>query len=148
MTSIEIEFWYWWVVAVGLLVLELLVPGFFFLWLAVSALVVGVLLGLMPFMAFEGQLFVFSLLSVVTVLGWRHYSGRHKQAITDHPFLNKRGSQYIGRTFNVVTAIENGRGKIKVGDSLWMVTGKDCPAGSKVKVMAVKGTVLEVEIYQ
>ncbi len=148
MTELAVVFWYWWMLAVGLLVVELIVPGFFFLWPAVSAFVVGLLLLMMPSISFETQTILFSLLSVVTVLAWRKFAGKRVIEESDHPFLNQRGAQYIGRTFNLVTAIENGQGKIKVGDSLWLVRGNDCPMGSKVKVVAVQGTVFDVEICQ
>jgi membrane protein implicated in regulation of membrane protease activity len=90
-------------------------------------------------------LLLFSVLAVTSILVWRRYVSAKAQE-SDQPLLNQRGAQYIGRIFNVVTAIENGQGKIKVGDSLWLVRGEDCPVGSKVKVVAVKGAVFEVEI--
>ena len=144
MTELAIEFWYWWVLAVGFLAVELLAPGFFFLWLSVSAFVVGSILLMLPSLSFEVQLLLFSILAVISILVWRRYVSAKSQE-SDQPLLNQRGAQYIGRTFSVVVAIENGQGKVKLGDSLWMVEGEDCPAGSKVKVIAVKGTKLEVE---
>ena len=145
MSELVIEFWYWWVLAVGFLAIELLAPGFFFLWLSVSAFVVGSILLMLPSLSFEVQLLLFSILAVISILVWRRYVSAKSQE-SDQPLLNQRGAQYIGRTFNVVVAIENGQGKIKVGDSLWMVHGEDCPMGSKVKVVAVKGTVFDVEV--
>lgn len=144
MNELEIIFWYWWVLAVGFLAIELLAPGFFFLWLAVSAFVVGSVLLMIPVVPFEVQLFLFSVLAVASILVWRRFVSAKAQD-SDHPFLNQRGAQYIGRTFNLITPIENGQGKIKVGDSLWSVHGEDCPLGSKVKVVAIKGTVFDVE---
>lgn len=38
-----------------------------------------------------------------------------------------------------------GRGKIKAGDSLWLVSGPDLPAGSQVRVTGQDGVVLRVE---
>lgn len=145
MAELEIVFWYWWVVAVGFLAVELLAPGFFFLWLAVSAFVVGSILLMIPSTPFEVQLLLFSLLAVASIMVWRRYVSAKSQE-SDQPLLNRRGAQYIGRVFNVVTAIENGQGKIKVGDSLWQAQGEDCPVGTKVRVVAVKGTVFEVEV--
>ncbi len=54
----EVEFWHWWVAAVVLLGIEMLSPGFFFLWMAASALVTGLLLLIMPFINVEMQLFI------------------------------------------------------------------------------------------
>ncbi len=146
MSEQDVVFWYWWVLAVGFLALEIVVTGFFFLWLAVSAFIVGAVLLLIPATTFNVQLLLFSLLAVLSVLAWRNYSRTRSIEATDHPLLNQRGAQYIGRTFNVVVAIENGQGKIKADDSLWSVHGADCSLGTKVRVIAVKGTVFEVEI--
>ncbi len=145
MAEQDIVFWYWWVLAVGFLAIEIIVTGFFFLWLSVSAFVVGSVLLLIPGTSFDVQLLLFSVLAVLSVLVWRRYVSAKSQT-SDHPLLNQRGAQYIGRTFNLVAAIENGQGKIKADDSLWKVEGEDCPLGAKVKVVAVKGTIFEVEI--
>jgi len=64
------------------------------------------------------------------------------------PTLNRRGAQYIGRTFTLDEPIANGIGKIRVDDSTWKIEGTDCPAGSKVKVVGIDNTVLKVEAAQ
>ncbi len=51
----------------------------------------------------------------------------------------------MGRVFSLYEPIKNGQGKIKVDDSIWKVQGEDCDITSRVKVIAVRGTVLEVE---
>lgn len=144
MSEISVVFWYWWVLAVAFLGLEIVITGFFFLWLAVSAFLVGALLLLMIGMTFDVQVLLFSIFAIASVVGWWKY-GAGKEPVSDHPTLNRRGEQYLGRTFNLLEAIENGQGKIKVDDSIWKVHGEDCPAGTKVKIVAVKGTVFDVE---
>ncbi|MDO9048391.1 MAG: NfeD family protein [Methylobacter sp.] len=144
MAELEIVFWNWWVLALILLVVELLVPGFFFLWMAASGFVIGCLLLLIPAIGTELQVAIFSVLSVVLITVWKLYGKRHPIA-TDHPLLNKRGQQYIGRVFSLYKPIENGEGKIKVDDSIWKVHGEDCNINAKVKVIAVRGTVFDVE---
>ena len=65
--------------------------------------------------------------------------------------LNRRQRQmcirdrYIDRVFTLETAIENGFGKVRVGDTLWRAKGNDLAAGTKVKVTAADGIVLVVE---
>ena len=86
----------------------------------------------------------FGLLSVLTVFWVRKYA-RPDVAISDQPDLNVRGQQYIGRSLVVEQAIQNGRGKVRVGDSTWAVEGPDAPAGARVTVTGAKGTVLVVE---
>ncbi|HEY8157855.1 MAG TPA: NfeD family protein [Methylobacter sp.] len=144
MNELEIVFWNWWVLALILLVIELLAPGFFFLWMAASGFVTGLLLWLMPAIDIKLQVSIFSVLSVVAIIMWKLYGKKHP-ITTDHPLLNKRGQQYIGRVFSLYKPIENGEGKIKVDDSIWKVHGEDCDINTKVKVIAVRGTVFDVE---
>jgi membrane protein implicated in regulation of membrane protease activity len=144
MTELEIVFWNWWVLALLLLIVELLAPGFFFLWMAASGFVTGCLLLLIPALSTELQVSIFSILSVVFIALWKLYGKKHL-IVTDHPLLNKRGQQYIGRVFSLYQPVENGEGKIKVDDSIWKVHGEDCDINTKVKVIAVRGTVFDVE---
>ncbi|MEE9338024.1 MAG: NfeD family protein [Methylococcaceae bacterium] len=145
MTELEIVFWYWWVLAVFLLGIEILAPGFFFLWLSVAGLIVGTVLFLFPSTSLEIQLIIYAILSITSILIWRQY-GFKNDTETDHPLLNKRGAQYIGRTFSLIEPIKNGRGKIKADDSIWTVLGEDCPIGQQVEVVDVKGTLFEVKL--
>ncbi len=140
----EILFWHWWVVALALLIVELLSPGFFFLWMAVAALITGCLLLLIPALAQEIQFFLFSVLSVASIVIWRKWV-RQNPEVTDHPFLNKRGQHYIGQVFTLSEPIINGRGRMRIGDGFWPIKGPDCAAGTRVRVCAVQGTVLHVE---
>ncbi|MCH7554590.1 MAG: NfeD family protein, partial [Proteobacteria bacterium] len=91
-----IEFWHWWVAAIGLIIVEALAPGAIFLWLGVSAGVVGAILLAAPELSWEYQLLIFAVLSVGSVIGWRAYHKRHPTK-TDLPNLNRRGEQYVGR---------------------------------------------------
>ncbi len=144
MMDIEMVFWFWWVAAIFLLAIEMLSAGFFFLWMAVSAFITGGLLLIVPIISVEIQLFIFSILSICSVIVWKRYMVKHPIK-TDHPHLNQGSSQYIGHTFTLIEAIENGWGKIKVNDSRWKVEGKDYPVGTKVKIMAMDGNFFKVE---
>ena len=147
MTELDFVFWYWWVIALFLLVLEILTPGYFFMWMAVSGFLTGVIVWLIPATSMNLQILIFSLLSVVAIIVWKFYGKRHP-ITSDQPLLNKRGDQYIGRVFSLYEPIKNGQGKIKVDDSIWKVHGEDCDINSRVKVIAIRGTVFEVERLQ
>ncbi len=41
--------------------------------------------------------------------------------------------------------IVNGRGRVKIDDSVWSAEGEDAPDGAKVLVTGVRGAVLTVE---
>jgi membrane protein implicated in regulation of membrane protease activity len=139
----SVLFWHWWIGAAGLLIIEMLSPGFFFLGMAIAAALIGLLLLVIPILNIETQLLSFALLSISSIIAWKRYMTKPAE-ISDHPLLNQRGAQYIGRTFTVIEAIENGQGKIKADDSHWKVEGEDCPIGSSVKVIAVRGTIFKV----
>ncbi|MCH7943359.1 MAG: NfeD family protein [Proteobacteria bacterium] len=139
-----IEFWHWWVAAIGLIVVEALVPGAIFLWLGVSAAVVGAILLAAPELSWEYQLLIFAVLSVGSVIGWRAYHKRHPTK-TDLPNLNRRGEQYVDRLITLDEPIVNRVGKVRLDDTSWKVTGQDLPAGARVKVVGVDGVVLQVE---
>ncbi|MDQ7090879.1 MAG: NfeD family protein [Methylococcales bacterium] len=143
MIAIEILFWYWWVIAVFLLGVEMLSAGFFFLWMSVSAFITGLLLLLFP-MIVEIQLFIFSILSVGSVVAWKRYMRSHPIK-SDQPHLNQRNDQYIGRVFTLVTDIDGGDGKIKINRSHWKVEGEDCPVGTRVKIVSVNGNFFNVK---
>ena len=65
---------------------------------------------------------------------------------TDQPDLNRRPDQLVGRVVAVEEAITHGRGKVRIGDTLWIVEGPDAPAGAEVRVTAAQGAVLRVEL--
>jgi len=140
----HINHWSWWILSVVLLVLEALAPGTFFMWMGISSAVVGVLVLLAPGMGWEYQLLIFAVLSVASIMAWRQYLRKHP-VTTDQPTLNRRGEQYVGRTFTLGEPIENGNGKIRVDDTTWKIHGNDCAAGSKVRVVGVDGVILKVE---
>jgi hypothetical protein len=141
----NVEFWYWWVLGLVLLVLELFAPGAFFLWIGIAAGVVGVLLWMLPDLGWQFQLMWFALFSVVSIVAW-HSFAKQRPSPSDHPTLNRRGEQYIGRVFTLNEPIINGDGKITVDDSTWKVEGSDCPSGTRVKVVGVDGVILKVDI--
>jgi membrane protein implicated in regulation of membrane protease activity len=135
--------WNWFIVAAALLILETMIPGVHLLWFGLSAIVIG-FFGLMTGITWQWQMLAFGLLSVLTVFWVRKYA-RPDVAISDQPDLNERGHQYIGRSLVVEQAIQNGRGKVRVGDGIWLVEGPDAPAGARVTVVGAKGPVLVVE---
>ena len=135
--------WNWFILAVVLFILETVVPGVHFLWFGVAAVIVGGL-ALATGIAWQFQIIAFGVLAVLTVFAVRKYV-RSDATKSDQPDLNERGQQYVGRSLVVEQAIQNGRGKVRVGDTLWQAEGPDVPVGERVKVTATRGTVLVVE---
>lgn len=139
-----VVFWHWWILSGVLLILELTSPVFFFLWVGIAAAAVGFLLLLVPGLSLEIQLVSFGILAVLAVLGWRKYRETHPPE-SEQPLLNQRGLQYNDRVFTLNDPIVNGVGKVVVDDSTWRVKGPDLPAGTRVRVKGVDGTVFIVD---
>jgi inner membrane protein len=133
----------WWIAALVLITAEIVLPGFFLLWIGLAAAGVGTLLLVVPGMNLLTQVVVFVVLAFAACFGyWR--LARQSLRAQPIPTLNRRAEQQIGQRYVLDTAIENGRGKARVGDSLWLVEGPDMPAGSRVAVVAVDGAMLRV----
>ena len=141
----QLLFWHWWALAVALLMLEALVPGAFFLWMAVAAGMVGSLLVLVPQISWEIQLLLFSLTSVITIVGWLQWKKFHPAKMAE-PTLNRRGSQYIGQQFTLTDPVTNRRGKLTPDNTIWVIAGPDCEAGIRIQITAIDGSQLQFEI--
>jgi membrane protein implicated in regulation of membrane protease activity len=103
-------FWHWWILAVVLIVAEALLPGTFLLWLGIAAGLVGVILLVVPELGWQYQFLIFAAVSVAAIAGWRSYQRRHPIE-SDQPLLNRRGEQYVGRTFALAEPIVGGQGR-------------------------------------
>lgn len=135
--------WSWWIFAGVLAILELLAPGIFFIWLAAAAIVVALISIFVP-LSLSLQIAIFAVFSVLFVWMGRRYLTQHPIE-SDHPFLNKRGQEYVGEVFTLDQPIENGRGKLKIGDGYWLARGPDMASGTKVRVIKLDGSAVIVE---
>ncbi len=141
----DIAFWHWFVLGGMLLILEIIVPSTLLLWPGVAALLMGALTYFAPALTDMGAVALWATLSLVTVVLWVQYRKAHPKAI-DNNGLNQRGQQYVGQVFTLTRPIENGKGEIKVGDTVWAVVGSESlPAGNTVRVTGVDGAILRVE---
>lgn len=140
----SLAFWHWLVAALVLVIIEMLAPATFFLWMGISAGVVGLLLWVFPGMAWEWQFIVFAIMSVGSIVWWRFWAKKHATKSEDET-LNHRTQQYVGRTFTLTEPIRDGVGKIHADDAQWRVSGADCEAGTRVKVISADTMMLYVE---
>ena len=143
--GLKIIFWYWWAFAAVLLVFEMMLPGIVFLFLAIGAAAAGAFLLVVPELSLELQLLVFAIVSVASAVVLRPTLKRLQRGRAQDATINARGDAMIGKIIVLDAPILHGRGRVKVGDGSWTVTGPDMAAGSKVRVAAVNGTELNVE---
>jgi len=131
-----------------LLVMEVIAPGVFMLWIGIAAILIGVVSLLIwdaAVWTWQVQVLAFLVLSVISAfVGKKLVGGRNIP--TDQPLLNRRGQQLIGRMATLAEPIRDGRGRIKLGDTLWRVSGPDLPAGTQVRVVGAADTDLELTV--
>ncbi|KRW61471.1 NfeD family protein [Pseudomonas sp. TTU2014-080ASC] len=139
----QLTYWDWLALGIVLLIIEVFGAGGYLLWIGLAAACTSLLSFIFPQLGWAAQFLVFALFSITTaVLWWRRQ--RNVKSNPSQPGLNQRGSELIGRSFVLHEAIVDGRGKIKAGDTLWLVSGADAPAGQTVKVTGQDGVVLLV----
>jgi membrane protein implicated in regulation of membrane protease activity len=136
----DFDFWHWLVLGLALIIIELFAWSTFFLWMGISAVVVGILLYLSPNMSWETQLLIFAFLSIVTI----YLAKKFLKVETIDTQLNERASRHVGNIYTVAELDNNGA-KVKVGDSLWLAKGCDMVIGQQVKVVGTDSTTLIVE---
>lgn len=139
--------WSWIVLGAILLGLEVFAPGVYLLWIGVAAVLTGALsfqIGDAAWWGWPAQVVVFLVLSLASVLAGRYAFGSDKGE-SDQPLLNQRERQLIGQVSTLEEPIRDGHGRIRLGDTLWLATGPDLAAGTRVRVVGAEGTALKVE---
>ena len=129
-----------------LLGLELLGTAGFFLGIASSAVVVGLFVWLFDSFGVVEQLLLFAGLSLI--YSWLYFQFFRKRTVdeTDNRLLNNRAAQLVGTVVEASAAVQDGAGRIAIGDTLWSVRVEgDVAEGEKVRVTGADGMDLLIE---
>ncbi|EEW10465.1 NfeD family protein [Vibrio mimicus] len=142
----QLNFWHWLAFGLILLAAELLGTAGYFLWLGLSALLVGLLLAVMP-MGWQLQWLAFASFSLVTTwLWWRRQFNQDKKQDAERD-LNQKDKQLIGRVIQITEDTPAGEFQISLGDTRWTARcEQDLEQGSRVSVIAVDGIILIVRL--
>ena len=134
--------WSWVIAGLVLAGAELLVPGVFLIWLGLAALATGLAAAALP-LPWQGQTLLFAGLAVALVaIATRLHRRGAGPAGSD---LNRPDRGLIGRAGVLDEPVVLGAGRIRFDDTLWRIEGPDLPAGARVRVIGISGTVLQVE---
>jgi len=135
--------WLWLIGGVVLLILEVIAPGFFLVFLGAAAVAAGlftVLFGL----GTASQLALFALYAVIAVLaGRRFYTNRASEGAGLS--LNDPARRLVGKVVTVVAAVDEHEGRVRVGDGEWPARGGPAAVGERVRITGVEGNCLKVE---
>ena len=135
--------WLWLIGGVLLLILEVIAPGFFLVFIGAAAIATGlftVLFGL----GSPAQLALFALYAVIAVMVGRKFYANRSADSTD-PLLNDRVGRLVGKSVTVVAAVDEHGGRVRVGDSEWSARGGPAQVGERVRITGVDGNCLKVE---
>jgi len=118
--------WTWMIVGLLLLIGETVMPGVFLFWFGLAGVVIGALT-LAPFTdvswwPWQAQLVGFGVLSLVFVLvGNKLFPSNTKDDLASA--INDPHARFTGTETVLLEAIENGTGRVKLGDTTWLVKG-------------------------
>jgi membrane protein implicated in regulation of membrane protease activity len=135
--------WLWMIGGVILLAAEILAPGIFLIFVGAAAVATGVF-ALLFGLGLPAQLALFALYTVIAVMIGRRFYANSNTDSSD-PLLNDRAARLVGRVVTVVETVDNGGGRVRVGDSEWSARGGPAAAGERVRVTGVDGKCLTVE---
>ena len=146
--SIGIVYWHWWAAGLFLVLMEILLPGTVLMWLGIAAGLTGAVVFAWPDMPLEVAFAIFAVLAVSAIASV-HLLRRRRRAggpEDDQTTLNRRGAQYVGRSYPLEGESRGGRGRVRIGDASWPVflPGRDgeLPAGTAVRITGIEGATL------
>lgn len=150
---IDLVWWHWMILGLGLGLTELMVGSFFIIWFGLGALVVGVALLAVPGMLFSTQILLWTAASVALTLLWFWVSGKNRDRTR-----SGQADAALGEIGVLVCAIEplgvqSGRGEVRfqkpvMGSDVWPCLADEAiAAGERVRVLAVDGQLLKVGKY-
>jgi membrane protein implicated in regulation of membrane protease activity len=139
-----VPWWLWAVLALLAGLAELHAPGSYLVWIAGGAAVTAAVDA-----AFElplaAQFATFAAASAVSCCAGYFVYRQSDRRRPDRSPLNQRDLALAGARGVVCAKIENGQGKVRLGDTVWLAEGPDLPEGAPVVVSSVSGTRVFVE---
>ena len=149
----ELAWWHWMVLGLGLGLVELVVPSFFIIWFGLGALLVGVAMLVVPDLAFSTQILLWTAASVMMTVLWFRVFRRD-----DGKTRSGQADEALGEIGVLVRAVEplgvaSARGEVRfqkpvMGSDVWPCLADEAiAAGERVKVLAVDGQFLKVGKY-
>ena len=143
----DVPWWGWEVLAAIIGLAELHFPGSYLVWIAIGAAVTGAADAAWG-LTVAAQIGGFAVASALSCGGgYFVYRGIDRHRREDTP-LNQRNRAMVGARGVVCEEFVNGRGKVRLGDSVWLAQGPDLGAGTLVVVRSVSGTSVVVDVAE
>jgi len=143
--DMELMWWHWVALGLGLIALEMFISTFFILWIGLGALITGLIKFMFP-LSFTAQILIWTVASAVMVVVWMKY---FKSPDRTHAGQAKEGILGIsGLMTRPVTETSEGEILFQrpvLGADRWPVVA-DAPiaAGERARIVDVLGQTLKV----
>lgn len=142
-----IEWWYWAIGGIVLILLELAIPAFFVIWFGLGALLVAGVLLIAGELSLTTQLLLWTLASLAMVVLWfRVFSPLRQRTL-----VGTADGEVIGEVGLLVGAVAPfARGKVRfqrpiLGAEEWAcMADSNIAAGERVRVVSIEGSYLKV----
>lgn len=134
--------WVWFILGALLAIAEIIVPGIFLIFIAIAALLTG-LVTLIFDPGAPVQFIVFAIFSLIAVYGGRIWYAKHDVESSD-PMLNDRGARMVGQIVTIIEAVDENGGRVRVGDSEWPARGTSLKPGDKGKISNVTDGIVHI----
>jgi len=82
--------------------------------------------------------------TVFALYFWREYRIQQRD-LQSSTAPHRIGERYIGQVLTLTRGIHEGEGRAKLGGRRWSLRGPDLPAGARVRVTGVDGSILIVD---
>lgn len=143
----QVEWWYWVVAGVALLLCELVIPLFVMVWFGLSAIAVGLLLALLPSVSLTAQLSLWLILSIALVVCWFRVfkPNQHKTraGMADNNVIGE-----VGLLTRAVAPFQKGEVRFQkplLGSEVWAcISEQEIAAGERVRIVQVEGSLLTI----
>ena len=146
--DIQMLWWQWVLLGMGLMILEMVLPSFIALWFGLGAIVVGIIAWLFPQISVSWEVFIWVLASSLFVLLWFKV---FKPNMVDKTKAGISRDAALGETGQVVKAPHGeGRGVVRftmpvLGDNEWdFICEEEVLEGEKVFIKDFSGNTLIV----
>ena len=137
--------WWGWAIGAALLgIAEMHVPGSYLIWIALGAALTAAATAVWE-LALTAQIGVFAAASAVScAVGYFVYRALGPpRGETDA--LNERNRLLVGAAGVATEDFVSGRGKVRIGDTVWLAEGANLMQGTPIAVRSVRGTRVAVE---
>ncbi|SEI60933.1 hypothetical protein SAMN05216201_101210 [Pseudomonas linyingensis] len=142
-----IEWWYWAISGIVLILLELAIPAFFVIWFGLGALLVAGVLLVAGELSLTTQLLLWTLASLAMVVLWfRVFSPLRQRTL-----VGTADGEVIGEVGLLVGAVAPfARGRVRfqrpiLGAEEWAcMADSNIAAGERVRVVSIEGSYLKV----